>query len=102
MTPERWQRLQEVFHAAADLDPPQQAAYLDEACGGDAELRRGAEALLAARPGGGARAAEVGRVAPSALAGARLVGARLGAYRVVREVGQGGMGRVYLAYRDDD
>ena len=102
MTPERWQRLQELFHAAADLDPPQQAAYLDEACGGDAELRREAEALLAARPDAESLAAEVERVASSALAGARLVGARLGPYRVVKEVGQGGMGRVYLAYRDDD
>jgi serine/threonine-protein kinase len=102
MTPERWQRLQEVFHAAADLDPPQQAAYLEEACGGDAELRREAEALLAARPDADELAAGVERVASSALAGARLVGARLGPYRVVKEVGQGGMGRVYLAYRDDD
>jgi serine/threonine-protein kinase len=102
MTPERWQRLQELFHAAAELDPPQQAAYLEAACGGDAELRREAEALLAARPDAENLAAEVERVATSALAGARLVGARLGPYRVVKEVGQGGMGRVYLAYRDDD
>ena len=102
MTSERWRRLEEVFHGAAGLDPAQQPAYLDDACGGDVELRREAEVLLAAGREGEDLAEEVRRAAASAVAGARLVGARLGAYRVVKEIGQGGMGRVYLAYRDDD
>ena len=102
MTRELWQRLQDVFHGAEGLDPAQQRAYLDGACAGDTELRREAEALLAAGPGGEDLAAEVQRAASVAVAGPRLVGTRLGAYRVVKELGQGGMGRVYLACRDDD
>src|SRR5258708_4394590 len=43
---DRWRRVQELFEAAADLRPGQQAAYLATACAGDDELRREVEALL--------------------------------------------------------
>jgi hypothetical protein len=43
MTPDRWQLLQELFNAAVDLPPEQQAAFLNEACGDDENLRRQAE-----------------------------------------------------------
>jgi serine/threonine protein kinase len=100
--PERWRRLQEVFHGAVSLDPAQQVAYLDEACAGDSELRREAESLIASSRDAPDLADEVHRAASTALSEAPPLGARLGPYRIVREVGEGGMGRVFLALRDDD
>ena len=46
MTPERWRRLEEIFHGATGLDPAERPAYLDDACAGDAELRQEVEALI--------------------------------------------------------
>ncbi len=48
MTPERWQRIKELFHAAAELAPVERAAFLDASCAGDAEARAEVESLLAA------------------------------------------------------
>ncbi len=48
MKPERWQQLDQLFHAALERTPKQRAAFLDEACAGDEGLRKQIEALLAA------------------------------------------------------
>ena len=47
MTPERWQRINEVFHAALDRDCGPGSAFLVEACNGDDTLRAKVAALLA-------------------------------------------------------
>ncbi len=99
---ERWRRLQEAFHGAVGLDPSERAAYLEEVCAGDSELRREAEALIVSGLDAPDLADEVHRAASAAFSAAPPVGAHLGPYRIVREVGQGGMGRVFLALRDDD
>jgi serine/threonine-protein kinase len=99
---ERWRRLQEVFHAAVGLVPAEQVAYLHRACGEDSELRREAEALIAASRIGPDLAEEVQQAVSAALAPGPRLGAHLGPYRIVKELGQGGMGRVFLALRDDD
>jgi len=99
---ERWRRLQEVFHASVGLDPAERAVYLDQACSGDSQLRQEAEALIASSHDADDLADEVHRAASAALAAAPPMGARLGPYRIVRELGQGGMGRVFLGLRDDD
>ena len=44
----RWREIEAVFEAALERPPHQQAAFLDQACGGDAELRREVESLLRA------------------------------------------------------
>jgi hypothetical protein len=48
MTSEHWQRIENLYHEALKLEAEQRAAFLVEASGGDAELRREVESLLAA------------------------------------------------------
>ena len=48
MSPDQERRLEEIFNAARNLPPQERAAFLERACGGDAELRRQADSLLAA------------------------------------------------------
>jgi Tol biopolymer transport system component len=90
MASPRFQRIEELFHAAAELSPDGQGAFLAEACGGDSELRREIESLLNDRESG---------VLEHAPVLARLtVGATVGPYRVVSRIGAGGMGEVWKAF----
>jgi tetratricopeptide (TPR) repeat protein/predicted Ser/Thr protein kinase len=100
-------RLDTVFAEALDLPPSERAPFLDRACGGDAALRADVDELLAlaAKP---STDLEPGRLAEGPLLRALAsdleapeVGARVGSWRVVRELGRGGMGTVFLAERDD-
>jgi eukaryotic-like serine/threonine-protein kinase len=45
---DRWNRIEEIFHEAAELPPPEREAFLDRACADDDDLRRDVEALLTA------------------------------------------------------
>jgi tetratricopeptide (TPR) repeat protein/tRNA A-37 threonylcarbamoyl transferase component Bud32 len=106
MTPERWRRVEAILAAAIELDGDARSAYLANECGDDAELRAEVESLLAFDDeGGGETLARVVRGAASEFEADCLSvpqGVRLGAYRIIREIGRGGMGTVYLAERDDD
>jgi serine/threonine protein kinase/tetratricopeptide (TPR) repeat protein len=98
-----WERIEHIFIEAADLPRPQQAAFLDQACSGDQELRREVQSLLDSdRKSGEKITRAVEDEAQSLFGLSPIIGSRLGAYRVVREIGRGGMGAVYLAVRDDD
>ena len=107
MQAERWQRLEQIFQSALDCVPQRRAAWLDEACGDDLELRCDVDSLLAAHDTGNsdftqpAAFAEALRVLQQRTA-ASHEGQRIGPYRVVRELGRGGMSRVYLAERADE
>ena len=101
----RWQEIEGVFLEVVDLEPAARAAYLDQACGHDAELRDTVEGLLRADSGPDDPLAQAVASAASDFAdhiATSRVGERVGAYRLIDIIGHGGMGTVYLAERADD
>ncbi len=98
MEAEQWQDMWSAFHRALDLEEDERVRYLESL--DDPLLRGEIESLLAAHR------EETAVLAGSAPRGDQaespsLVGRRAGSYRVVREIGHGGMGTVYLAERGD-
>jgi serine/threonine protein kinase/tetratricopeptide (TPR) repeat protein len=102
MSADRFARLQELFHGALALPLAERRAFLEVAAAGDGALVEEALLLLASEASDVDDLAENVRLAASSLTGDRVVGRRIGPYRVLRELGEGGMGVVYLAVRDDD
>lgn len=97
---ERWERIQEIFHAALDRPESERARFLTDACAGDADLEREVTAMLEAD----ARESLLERgLADTAgrVLGASALPLRIGPWRVVRLLGEGGMGVVYLCERED-
>src|SRR5919205_1163879 len=100
MNPERWNRIKETFQAAAALpEGAERASFVARSCGADASVREGVEALLAAheRAGDFLEAPAYEGLADTLVGAERGsdAGRRVGAYRLVREVGRGGVGVVY-------
>ena len=103
MPDERWQRVEELFFAAAELHGPARAEFLDHACGSDSDLRRETESLLDTDTlTGDSISALIESAATSLLDSDVMEGVLLGSWRIIREIGRGGMGAVYLAVRADD
>jgi eukaryotic-like serine/threonine-protein kinase len=107
MTPDRWRKAEPIFDRALDLTPEARAAYLADACAGDDALRRDVESLLAADSNArdfltGSAMRLLGDDGLDALTEeAAPASSHVGPYRIVRPLGQGGMGAVYLGERAD-
>ena len=101
MEPERWQRINELFHAALSRDAGDRGAFLRTECGGDDSLRAEVLELLGAHD----EPSVVDRPAVEADPGLlpsnesdALIGRRLGPYEVTGLLGRGGMGIVYRGF----
>ncbi len=102
MTPERWQQIEQLYHAALTRAPVERAAFLALVCAADESLRHEVEVLLAANaeasgfltlPALQCEAQQMAAETPPGLA----IGQQLGHYKILAPIGAGGMGEVYLA-----
>jgi serine/threonine-protein kinase len=109
VTEDLWQRADELLDEALDMPPGQRSPFLDHACGDNRQLRGLVERLISAAEiedpefkSGGALQGPLGDLVRTELAEEEsLAGTMVGRYRIVRELGRGGMAVVYLAERAD-
>jgi serine/threonine protein kinase len=91
-----------IFLAALELHPDQRAAYLNEACGHDPELRARVERLLDAQSHGASflesPAPELGVITGRSVV--EQVGTEIGPYKLLEQIGEGGFGVVFLAEQE--
>jgi len=103
MTPERWRVVRDIFDGAIQQDGASRSAYLDRVCRDDLALRNEVAAMLASdavagtfmeRPGASLQALQA---SPETERAMPAVGSMVAHYRIVSELGAGGMGRVFRA-----
>ena len=101
MTPERWHQVDAIFQAAIELEPAKRAAFLNTSCAGDERLREEVESLITSDEQGlsliDESALEIAADLFSSKHPELTEGQLFGHYQIVKPIGRGGMGEVYLA-----
>jgi eukaryotic-like serine/threonine-protein kinase len=100
MTPDRWQQVSQVYHAALARPARDRAEFLREACAGDDGLRQEVASLLTNESHAAGFLSEPALAAAAGIAttsGTLLTGRRIGVYQILALLGAGGMGEVYRA-----
>ncbi|HEX5109057.1 MAG TPA: protein kinase [Vicinamibacterales bacterium] len=109
MADPRWNRAKQVFHDALEKTGPERARFVSAACADDLELRTQVEALLKAHDDAGAfLSSPTGAPDEAARAAVQLAageppegpGARIGPYKLLQVIGEGGFGIVYMAEQE--
>jgi len=90
MDPDRWEQIEQIYHAALQRAPGLRGAFLAEACRGDQDLQREVEALLTQE---GSRSGLIGQPTQTIVG----QGSQLGPYKIEELIGAGGMGQVFRA-----
>jgi Tol biopolymer transport system component/predicted Ser/Thr protein kinase len=105
VNPEKWQQIKHVLGECLEMSRSDRQAYLERACAGEPEVRTEVESLIASYEEAGdlleAPALETGAAVVTAKINEMDIGLHVGPYRVIDEIGEGGMGHVYRAVRDD-
>jgi serine/threonine protein kinase/Tfp pilus assembly protein PilF len=99
--PEKWDQVKELFTLALERDPEERSGFLRQACAGDDSLRTEIESLLSSFDGAATFLEDCPAADLLSAQSRAMAGRRIGAYRIIREIGQGGMAVVYLCERDD-
>jgi serine/threonine protein kinase len=101
MSSDRWEKIEEIYHAALKLEGSQRASFLDQVCQDDGGLRHEVESLLASDAQAGdfieSPAIELVARGMTDLSIPSLAGQQLGSYQILSLLGTGGMGVVYKA-----
>ena len=100
-TTARWQRVRQLFHACAELDPAQREVLLEQECAGDLALRAEVESLLVSLAASGTFMETPAAAAFSLGDEPTWIGRTLGSYKILSLLAAGGMGEVYRAVRAD-
>ena len=99
MSPANWQKVKEIFNDALEVKPAEREAFLTEVCADDADLRREVEVLLRSFEEDFLETPAVEQVADVIAEDQNSFksGDKIGAYKIVKPLGIGGQGAVYLA-----